>query len=80
MAGVPGGIRVVSYNASMPLTTAVQPPIASMLAKLTEAIPEGPDWLFEPKWDGFRCIVFFDGQEVYLKLPLRARRSEPAHA
>jgi ATP-dependent DNA ligase len=32
-----------------------------MLAKLTPDIPTGDGWLFEPKWDGFRCIVFFDG-------------------
>jgi len=38
-----------------------------MLAKLTEGIPEGPGWHFEPKWDGFRCIVFFDGAGVYLQ-------------
>ena len=30
-----------------------------MLAKLTPEIPDGPGWLFEPKWDGFRCIVTF---------------------
>lgn len=33
-----------------------------MLAKLTPDIPEGDGWLFEPKWDGFRCIVSSDGQ------------------
>ena len=38
-----------------------------MLAKLTEAIPEGPGWHYEPKWDGFRCLVFFDGRGVYLQ-------------
>jgi ATP-dependent DNA ligase len=51
----------------MPLTTPIQPPIEPMLAKLTEEIPEGPGWMFEPKWDGFRCIVYFDGHEVYLQ-------------
>jgi len=35
-----------------------------MLAKLTPDIPEGPGWLFEPKWDGFRCIVTFDGENA----------------
>ena len=34
-----------------------------MLAKLTREIPDGPGWLYEPKWDGFRCIVYFDGAE-----------------
>ena len=38
-----------------------------MLAKLTPAIPEGPGWHYEPKWDGFRCLVFFDGREAYLQ-------------
>ena len=37
-----------------------------MLAKLARAIPEGDGWLFEPKWDGFRCIVFRDGDRIEL--------------
>lgn len=48
-------------------TTPVQPPIEPMLAKLTESIPDGDGWLYEPKWDGFRCILFFDGKQVYLQ-------------
>jgi ATP-dependent DNA ligase len=32
-----------------------------MLARLTPEVPTGDGWLFEPKWDGFRCIVSFDG-------------------
>lgn len=43
------------------------PTIAPMLAKLTPEIPEGEGWHFEPKWDGFRCIVFFDGAKVFLQ-------------
>ncbi len=38
-----------------------------MLAKLSGSIPEGDGWLFEPKWDGFRTLVFRDGDEVYLQ-------------
>jgi len=38
-----------------------------MLARATEAIPRGAGWLYEPKWDGFRAIVFRDGPEVYLQ-------------
>ena len=38
-----------------------------MLAKLAQEIPAGEGWLFEPKWDGFRVIVFRDGDEVYLQ-------------
>ena len=37
-----------------------------MLAKATDSLPEGDDLLFEPKWDGFRCIVFRDGDQVEL--------------
>ena len=37
-----------------------------MLAKLARSIPDGDGWLFEPKWDGFRCIVFRDGDDVEL--------------
>jgi ATP-dependent DNA ligase len=44
----------------------VMPPIQPMLAKLARAIPSTPGLLFEPKWDGFRCIVFRDGDELEL--------------
>ncbi len=37
-----------------------------MLAKSTPEVPEGDSWQFEPKWDGFRCIVFRDGDELEL--------------
>src|ERR1700738_3044492 len=43
----------------------VTPPVAPMLAKLTRELPTG-DYLYEPKWDGFRCVVFRDGDEVEL--------------
>jgi len=45
----------------------IDPPIAPMLAKPTAAIPEGDGWIYEPKWDGFRALVFRDGGEVYLQ-------------
>jgi ATP-dependent DNA ligase len=38
-----------------------------MLAKLADALPPGGDWLFEPKWDGFRALVFRSGTEVFLQ-------------
>ena len=41
----------------------VMPPVAPMLAKPVDAIPDG-DYVFEPKWDGFRSIIFRDGAEV----------------
>jgi ATP-dependent DNA ligase len=42
------------------------PPVSPMLAKAADALPSGDQWLFEPKWDGFRCIVFRDGAEIEL--------------
>jgi ATP-dependent DNA ligase len=45
----------------------LKPPIEPMLAKLADALPDGDGWLFEPKWDGFRAIVFKDGDDVYIQ-------------
>lgn len=50
-----------------------QPPLEPMLAKLARVIPDGDRWLFEPKWDGFRCIVFRDGD----RLELLSRKLRP---
>ena len=36
-------------------------PLQPMLAKRVDGLPKGGDWLFEPKWDGFRVVVFRDG-------------------
>jgi ATP-dependent DNA ligase len=44
----------------------VMPPVKPMLAKATSALPTAEGMLYEPKWDGFRCIVFRDGDEVEL--------------
>src|SRR3978361_1436948 len=38
-----------------------------MEAKSLDALPEGEGWQFEPKWDGFRCLVFKAGQDVDLR-------------
>jgi ATP-dependent DNA ligase len=43
----------------------VQPPVKPMLAKAATKVPTG-DLFYEPKWDGFRCVVFRDGDEVEL--------------
>jgi ATP-dependent DNA ligase len=40
---------------------------AAMEAKLVAALPEGPEWQYEPKWDGFRCLAFKDGGDVALR-------------
>ncbi|MCG5213996.1 ATP-dependent DNA ligase [Streptosporangium sp. KLBMP 9127] len=45
----------------------VEPPVAPMLAKAIKGMPpQDGTLLYEPKWDGFRCIIFRDGDEVYL--------------
>jgi ATP-dependent DNA ligase len=44
----------------------VMPPVKPMLAKLSRELPAPEGMLYEPKWDGFRCIVFRDGDEVEL--------------
>jgi ATP-dependent DNA ligase len=44
----------------------VMPPVKPMLAKAATALPTAEGLLYEPKWDGFRCIVFRDGDEVEL--------------
>jgi ATP-dependent DNA ligase len=45
----------------------LEPPVEPMLAKLAYELPPGDGWLFEPKWDGFRAIVFRDGAGLYLQ-------------
>jgi ATP-dependent DNA ligase len=45
----------------------IAPPVEPMLAKLASSLPEGEGWMFEPKWDGFRAIVFRAGSEVYVQ-------------
>jgi ATP-dependent DNA ligase len=42
------------------------PPVSPMLAKLSRELPAQEGMLYEPKWDGFRCIVFRDGDEIEL--------------
>jgi ATP-dependent DNA ligase len=45
----------------------IQPPLLPMLAKRVDSIPEGDGWIFEPKWDGFRILVFRDGDELLIQ-------------
>ncbi|HUY23535.1 MAG TPA: ATP-dependent DNA ligase [Acidimicrobiales bacterium] len=71
----------------------VMPPVAPMLAKLARQLPTGEGMTYEPKWDGFRCVVFRDGDDVELgsrnerpltryfpELVAPIRRSFPARA
>jgi ATP-dependent DNA ligase len=44
-----------------------EPPLEPMLAKASDGLPDGDGWLYEPKWDGFRAIVFRDGDQVLIQ-------------
>lgn len=45
----------------------VTPPVLPMLAKPVRELPSGDGWIFEPKWDGFRALVFRNGNELFIQ-------------
>src|SRR6266576_4727948 len=45
----------------------LKPPIPPMEARSVEEIPTGEEWQYEPKWDGFRCLVFRDRDKIFLQ-------------
>jgi ATP-dependent DNA ligase len=49
------------------LALPLSPPIKPQLAKSSRELPEGDAWRYEPKWDGFRTIIFRDGDDVHLQ-------------
>lgn len=55
------------------MTLPVAPPVQPMLAKIQDDIPQGEEWIYEPKWDGFRTLVFKDGDELWV----RSRKDRP---
>src|SRR4051812_7272324 len=59
----PVGLRFGQGVMALP----IQPPFAPMEALSMDAIPEGAEWQYEPKWDGFRCVAFRDGDDVQLQ-------------
>src|SRR5437773_10163509 len=63
----------VSSRPSPRMTRPLPPPFPPMEAKSVDTIPAGPDWQYEPKWDGFRCLVFRDGA----KLDLQSKSGQP---
>src|SRR4051812_26334441 len=50
-----------------PMAFPVTVELAPMEAASVETIPEGAEWQYEPKWDGFRCVAFRDGDQVELR-------------
>jgi ATP-dependent DNA ligase len=51
----------------MTMSLPLEPPIPPQLARSAKELPDGDNWVYEPKFDGFRTIVFRDGDEVYLQ-------------
>ena len=49
------------------MTLPIKPPYPPMDALLVSEIPAGPNWEYEPKWDGFRCLAFRDGKKIELQ-------------
>ena len=45
----------------------MNPPILPMLAKRVDELPPAGAWIFEPKWDGFRALIFRDGDEILIQ-------------
>jgi ATP-dependent DNA ligase len=65
---VAGAVPAASLNTSFDaLTLPLLPPVAPMEASVADALPPGEGWQFEPKWDGFRCLVFKSGNRVGLQ-------------
>ena len=58
---------------SAPMTLPLAPPLLPQLARSRSSLPDEPGWAFEPKWDGFRAIVFVDGDEA----EIRSRNDRP---
>ena len=49
------------------MSLALKPPLPPMEARSVDEIPSDDGWQYEPKWDGFRCLAFRDGEEIYLQ-------------
>ena len=45
----------------------LSPPFPPMEARAVDRIPSGPQWQYEPKWDGFRCLAFREGNAIELQ-------------
>jgi ATP-dependent DNA ligase len=56
-----------TVSVTMRQKTLLKPPLSPMEARSVEEIPAGHGWQYEPKWDGFRCIAFRDGEQIYLQ-------------
>jgi ATP-dependent DNA ligase len=63
-----GALPAAALSGGFPsLGLAIEPPVAPLEAQTAERLPEGGGWLYEPKWDGFRCLLFRRGPTVVLQ-------------
>ncbi len=63
-----GAVPVEELREGFPhIDLPIKPPFPPMEARSKEEIPKGKEWLYEPKWDGFRCLAFRKGDEVLLQ-------------
>jgi ATP-dependent DNA ligase len=62
-----GHARIVPVTLSGALALPLTPPIEPQLARGRPELPRGEEWAYEPKYDGFRCLAFVDGEDVYLQ-------------
>ncbi len=58
-----GRLRLEQFLMNLPIA----PPYPPMEALVRGELPEGAEWQYEPKWDGFRCLAFRDGEEIELQ-------------
>jgi ATP-dependent DNA ligase len=58
-----------------PIRLPIRPPYPPAEAKSVDAIPDGKGWLYEPKWDGFRCLAFRKGDNIQLQ----SKAGQPLH-
>jgi ATP-dependent DNA ligase len=64
----PGAVPPEALAQSFPsIPLPIQPPYPPAEAKSVAEIPSGPGWLYEPKWEGFRCLVFRHNNEVLMQ-------------
>jgi ATP-dependent DNA ligase len=65
---VEGAVAAEAFTEPFPaIDLSITPPFPPMEARVAKEIPAGDNWLYEPKWDGFRCLVFRRGEEVLLQ-------------
>src|SRR3954471_7486438 len=63
-----GAVPAEKLKAPFPrLALPIKPPFPPMEARSVKAIPSDKGWLYEPKWDGFRCLVFRKDERVLLQ-------------